>query len=94
MKSFREHRQDQLDENLARKGAVSVYAARGKRHGDTAVQHFRSAKRNLQNLDNAKSHDEQFIRLATSLDKMLDGMIAMRNQIGSVSAQVTAVSLL
>ena len=90
MKSFREHQEETLDENLLRKGAVSAYAARGKRHGDNAVQSFRSAKRSLQHFDKATSPEEQTLRVATALDQMLDGMIELRNQLGAVSAQITA----
>jgi hypothetical protein len=90
MKSYQDFRQDQIDENLIRKGAVAAFAASSKRHGNSAVQNFRSAKRALLAIKTEKSSEEQLDRLLTAIDLLLDGLIETRHQVGSVSAQITA----
>ena len=95
MRSFKEHIEaEQLDERIIRKGAVAAYASSGKRHGDDAVKRYQNAKRILtSNMEN-KSTDEKVDIIITALVQMSDGLISNRKQIGSVSAQVTSVSLL
>ena len=95
MRSFKEHIEaEQLDERIIRKGAVSAYASSGKRHGDDAVKRYQTAKRLLTtNIDN-KSTEEKVDIIIAALVQISDGLISNRKQIGSVSAQITAVSLL
>jgi len=95
MKSFKEHIEaEHLDERIIRKGAVAAYASSGKRYGDDAVKRYQNAKRILTSNIESKSTEEKVDIIITALVQMSDGLIFNRKQIGSVSAQVTSVSLL
>ena len=95
MRSFKEHMEaEHLDERIIRKGAVTAYASSGKRHGDDAVKRYQTAKRLLTTNIDSKSTEEKVDIIITALVQISDGLISNRKQIGSVSAQVTAVSLL
>jgi polyhydroxyalkanoate synthesis regulator phasin len=95
MIGFREYLtvQADLEEGLVRKGAVAVYAAQGKRHGDEAVRHYQQAKQALAE-KSKKDAEQKVAALAQAISSMIDGLMATRMQIGSVSAQVTSLSLL
>ncbi|MDC1282227.1 hypothetical protein N8Z18_00475 [bacterium] len=95
MRSFKEHINEQrLDERIIRKGAVAAYASSGKRHGDDAVKQYQQAKRLLSaNLQN-KDAEQKIDIIINAMLSLSDGLILNRRQIGSVSAQVTALSLL
>ena len=95
MRGFKEHIEaEQLDERIIRKGAVAAYASSGKRHGDDAVKRYQTAKRLLTANIDSKSTEEKIDIIIAALVQISDGLISNRKQIGSVSAQVTAVSLL
>jgi|AntAceMinimDraft_11_1070367.scaffolds.fasta_scaffold02938_7 predicted Zn-dependent peptidase len=94
MKGFADYHHDQLDEGLVRSGAVSMYASRGRTHGDKAVQHFRSAKQELLKLKRQEELDQKINIMADVLSSTLDGLIELRQQIGSISAQVTSSTIL
>jgi len=95
MKSFKEHIEaKQLDERIIRKGAVAAYASSGKRHGDDAVKKYQTAKRLLTTNIESKTTEEKVDIILATLVQISDGLISNRKQIGSVSAQITAVSLL
>ena len=95
MRSFREHIEaEQLDERIIRKGAVTAYASSGKRNGDDAVKRYQTAKRLLTTNIEGKSSEEKVDIILAALVQISDGLILNRKQIGSVSAQITAVSLL
>ena len=94
MKSFKEHMEaEHLDERIIRKGAVAAYASRGKRHGDDAVKRYQTAKRLLTTNIVSKSTEEKVDIILAALVQISNGLISNRQQIGSVSAQVSAVSL-
>jgi len=95
MRSFKEHIEaEQLEERVIRKGAVTAYASSGKRHGDDAVKRYQTAKRLLTTNIVSKSTEEKVDIIIAALVQISDGLISNRKQIGSVSAQITAVSLL
>ena len=95
MKSFKEHIEaEHLDERIIRKGAVAAYASSGKRHGDDAVKKYQTAKRLLTTNIESKTTEEKVDIILATLVQISDGLISNRKQIGSVSAQITAVSLL
>ena len=95
MKSFRQHVADrQLDETLVRKGAVASYAAQSKRYGDQATTSYGRARYELQRSAKTEVVDAKIDHLVTALLHVIDGLIATRNQIGAISAQVTSHSLL
>lgn len=83
---------DVLDEGLVRKGAVALYAAQGKRSGDEAVRHYQSVRQAV-SLMSKKTTDQKVDALAQAMNSLADGLAATRQQIGSVSAQLTALSL-
>ena len=95
MRSFREHIEaEQLDERIIRKGAVAAYASSGKRHGDDAVKRYQNAKRLLTTNIGSKSTEEKVDIILAALVQISDGLISNRKQIGSVSAQITATTVL
>ena len=95
MKSFKEHIEaEQLDERIIRKGAVTAYASSGKRHGDDAVKRYQTAKRLLTTNIEGKTTEEKVDIILAALVQISDGLVSNRQQMGSVSAQITAVSLL
>jgi hypothetical protein len=95
MRSFREHIEaEQLDERIIRKGAVAAYASSGKRHGDDAVKRYQNAKRLLTTNIGSKSTEEKVDIILAALVQISDGLISNRLQIGSVSAKITATTVL
>ena len=86
--------QEKLEERVLRKGVVATYAAQGKRHGDTAIQHYNNAKPPFTGTLKNSSPDKKLEGLIKIILAMNDGLIATRHQIGSVSAQITALSVL
>jgi hypothetical protein len=96
MKSFKAFmiEQQQLEEAVIKKGAVAAYAIQGRKHGNNAVKNYNRAKRTLRALANAKSTDQKVDALVLSLIALFDGLVAQRQQIGSVSAQVTSLTVL
>ena len=96
MKSFKAFmiEQQQLEEAVIKKGAVAAYAFQGRKHGNNAVRNYNRAKQTLRTALNAKDiHDKSEAMLHAILD-LLDGLIATRRQLGSVSAQVTASTII
>ena len=85
---------EHLDEHIIRKGAVAAYASSGKRHGDDAAKRYQTAKRLLTTNIESKSTEEKVDVIIAALVQISDGLVSNRQQMGSVSAQITAVSLL
>ena len=96
MKSFRTFMAEQqdLDEAVVRKGAVAAYALQGRKNGNNAVRSYNKAKQSLRTATIAKSTDIKIDALTKALIDLLDGLISQRHQVGSVSAQVTALTVL
>ena len=96
MKSFKTFmiEQQQLEEAVIKKGAVAAYALQGRKHGNNAVRSYNRAKQALRAVVNAKSTDQKIDALTRALIDLLDGLVATRQQIGSVSAQVTASTVI
>ena len=96
MKSFKtfmmEH--EQLEEAMVKKGAVAAYALQGRNHGNNAVKSYNRAKQALRAAVNAKSTNQKIDALTRALIDLLDGLVATRQQIGSVSAQVTSSTVI
>ena len=84
--------QQQLEEAVIKKGAVAAYALQGRKHGNNAVKNYNRAKQTLRALANAKSTDQKIDALSRAIIDLLDGLVAQRQQIGSVSAQLTISS--
>ena len=96
MKSFKTFmiEQQQLEEAVIKKGAVAAYALQGRKHGNNAVKSYNRAKRTLRALANAKSPDQKIDALSRAIFDLLDGLIAQRQQLGSLSAQITTSTFL
>ena len=95
MKSFKAFmtEQQQLEEAIVKKGAVAAYALQGRKHGNNAVRSYNKAKKALRLLVKAKSTDHKVDALSRALIDLLDGLVSQRQQIGSVSAQITSGSI-
>ena len=96
MKSFKRFmkEQEQLEEAIVKKGAVAAYAFQGRKHGNNAVKSYNRAKQALRAVANAKRTDQKVDALTRALIDLLDGLVATRQQIGSVSAQVTSSTVI
>jgi hypothetical protein len=94
MIGFREflEEREHLDEAIIRKGAVALYAAQGKRHGDEAVRSYQAARQIL-SFTMDPSGDEKVDHLAKAMIALADGLISSRKQLGAISAQVTASNI-
>lgn len=96
MKSFKTFmiEQEQLKEAIVKKGAIAAYALQGRKHGNNAVKSYNRAKQALRTVVKAKSTDQKVDVLSRALIDLLDGLVATRQQIGSISAQVTASTVI
>lgn len=95
MKTFRQYVAEQrIDEAVVRKGAVAAYAAQGRNHGDRAVQHYRAAQRMLTTNIQGKDAEQKIDLMVAAMSQLADGLTSSRQQVGSVSAQITSLSLL
>lgn len=85
MKGFREFCADreQLDEGLARTGAIAGYAAQARQHGEEAEKAFKRAQRILKTGPADLSFEERVLRQEQALYALLDGLIALRKQVGA-----------
>lgn len=92
-KTFMKERQ-QLEEGIVKKGAVAAYALQGRKHGNNAVRSYTKAKQALRAVVNTTSSDQKVDALVLALIDLLDGLVAQRRQIGSATAQITAIGVL
>ena len=96
MKSFKTFmiEQQQLEEAIVKKGAVAAYALQGRKHGNNAVRSYNRAKQMLRALVNARSTDQKVDALSRAIIDLLDGLVSQRQQLGSLSAQLTTSNVL
>jgi len=96
MKSFKAFmiEQQQIDEAVIKKGAVAAYALQGRKHGNNAVRNYNRAKQTLRAVANAKSTDQKVDALSLAIMDLLDGLVSQRQQLGSLSAQLTTSTVL
>ena len=96
MKSFKTFmmEQEQLEEAIVKKGAVAAYALQGRKHGNNSVRSYNKAKQTLRAVKDVNSTNQKVDVLSKALIDLLDGLISQRKQIGSVSAQVTTLTVL
>lgn len=91
MKTFKQIIQENnINESVIRKGAVSSFGLKGRQHGNEAVRHFKQAKQSLNNRMPKRTLDQKIDNIDSYLMSLTDGMIELRNQIGAVSAQITS----
>lgn len=86
--------QQKLEEGIVKKGAVAAYSLQARGHGNSAFRSYSKAKQTLRAVTPSKSTDAKVDALTLAVIDLLDGLISQRLQIGSVSAQVTALSVL
>ena len=96
MKSFKNFMAEQqdLDEAVVRKGAVAAYALQGRKNGNNAVRSYNKAKQTLKTSVNSTTLDQKTDKLLSAIMHLLDGLVATRQQIGSVSSQVTSSTVI
>ena len=96
MKSFKTFmmEQEQLEEAIVKKGAVAAYALQGRKHGNNSVRSYNKAKQALRAVKDMNSTNQKVDVFSKALIDLLDGLISQRKQIGSVSAQVTTLTVL
>jgi hypothetical protein len=81
------------ESRLLRKGVALLLARSSKKHGDTAENHFNSAKRSFTKKPN-QSIEDQVTSIASGLNEMCDGLISLRKQSGSITGIATTAVLL
>ena len=81
--------QQELEEGIVKKGAVAAFALQGRTHGNNAVRSYSKAKQTLRAVANVKATDTKVDVLTRAFIDLLDGLVSQRQQIGSVSAQIT-----
>jgi hypothetical protein len=86
--------QQALEESYVGKGAVAAYGLQGRNHGNNAVRSYNKAKQTLQSATIVKNTDMKVDALTRAFIDLLDGLVSQRQQIGSVSAQVTSLTVL
>jgi hypothetical protein len=93
MKTFNEIRntnKDRLDESrLLRKGIATAYAIRARNEGKKVESELSSAK-NLLRPRSGDTTEEQVKRLQEGLIQMCDANIAVRHQLGAITAIVVS----
>ena len=85
MKSFIEHakEQEQLEEGVIRTGAIMSYGTQSRKYGDEAVRAFKQGQQALRKGSVDMNIEDRLKRIEQSLDYLLDGLIAQRQQIGA-----------
>ena len=79
---------------FVRKGAVAAYALQGRKNGNNAVRSYIKAKQTLKTSVNSTNLDQKADKLLSAIMHLLDGLVATRKQIGSVSSQVTSSTVI
>lgn len=85
MKSFVEHmiEQEELEERLLRTGAIAAFGARARKDGDDSVRAFKQGQQALRTGGADVGLEDRVKRVEQSLDHLLHGLIAQRQQIGA-----------
>ena len=78
------------ERNLARAGAVTIYAGRARQYGEKSKQDFQSGRSLLAPTLPDNKSEERLKRIEKVLDKLLSGMINQRQQIGNHVAVSTS----
>jgi hypothetical protein len=84
----------ELEERLLRTGAIATYGVKSKKEGDDSVRAFRQGQQALRKGGPDVSIEDRVKRIEQSMDHLLDGLIAQRQQIGAgVAVDVIGHSL-
>lgn len=97
MKTFNEIRHVNNDElyesRLLRKGIATAYAVRARNEGKKVESELSSAK-NLLRPRSGDTAEEQVVRLQEGLIQICDAHIAMRHQLGAITAIILSGQLM
>lgn len=99
MKTYKELKQEQKkpsdlkESRLLRKGIATAYAMRARNEGKKVEQNLSNAKQTLRPRGN-EPIEEQVKRLQEGLIEMCDANIALRKQLGAMTAIVLSGQLL
>jgi hypothetical protein len=97
MKTFKEIRdadtEDLTESRLLRRGIATAYGLRARNEGKKVEMELNSAKNILRPRPNDTT-EEQVKRLQEGLVQMCDANIALRHQLGAITAIVTTAVLL
>ena len=66
-----------------RTGAIATYGSRARREGEDSVRAFKQGKQALRKGGPEVSIEDRVKRIEQSMDHLLDGLIAQRQQIGA-----------
>ncbi|REC58255.1 hypothetical protein DRV84_04295 [Rhodosalinus sediminis] len=75
--------QEQLDESILRTGALTTYATKARSAGNKSEQAFKAARSELQRPLSDDTLETRVERIDKALDKMLEGLLHQREQIGN-----------
>ena len=88
-----ENRNDLKETRLLRKGVAATFGLRAKNEGKKVEQNLSNAKQTLRPRSN-QTAEEQIKRLQEGLIEMCDANIALRKQLGAMTAIVVSGQLL
>ena len=88
MKTFKEFREQNVHEGRLSRAGGAVYAARAKQFGDDAVKDFRAARSHFTDSQSQDNSEDKLNHISLGLQDLLSGLVNLRKQLGSVSAQV------
>ena len=93
LKQELENRYDLKESRLLRKGVAATFGLRARNEGKKAEQNLSNAKQTLRPRSN-ETTEEQLKRLQEGLIEMCDANIAMRKQLGAMTAIIVSGQLL
>ena len=93
LKQELENRDDLKESRLLRKGVAATFGLRARNEGKKVEQNLSKAKQTLKPRSN-ETTEEQVKRLQEGLIEMCDANIALRKQLGAVTAIIVSGQLL
>jgi hypothetical protein len=88
------HDEDLQEGRLVRKGLGLLYSRQSKTFGDKSVQHFNRVKQELSKPVPEGDLDKRLDNLEKGFIELSEGMVQLRNQIGSLVSMVNISILL
>jgi len=88
------HDEDLQEGRLVRKGLGLLYSRQSKSYGDKSVQHFNRVKQELSKPVPDGDLDQRLDNLEKGFIELSQGMVQLRNQIGSLVSMVNISILL
>ena len=92
-KTFNELSDELNESRLLRKGIATAYAMRARNEGKKVEQNLSNAKQTFRHRTN-ETTEEQIKRLQEGLIEMCDANIALRKQLGAMTAIIVSGQLL